>query len=159
MIYAYYFNFAHLLELTIKLLYKYNLVTVEIPANHEFGSMYSNAKNDILELGLNNNEFNKIANAINQIKTFTIYQNDLPVAFKYPVGKDFNTIIIKDKFLKMKTSEKRKIIEGNKETIWVIKLLIVLCYLKNSEEKLIAKINTLNDIQEQIEYISQKYNI
>lgn len=160
--YSYFFNISHSIELIIKILKRYNFIEDEediINGSHDTYKMFSSLKLEILELGLEETEFNKILNAINEIKSFTHYQNDLSVAFKYPIKKDFKSSSIKKKFFKLPSKELIKIINSHMELIKIIYLLKSLCILKNSKAKIKSRENVINDMKNITEVLKEKYNL
>lgn len=149
LIFAYLFNLCHLIELNIKTLKVKNINGFEnVKSNHEILKLYSDKKQEILNLGLDEKYYDILIDELTDLGKL-VNEKDMAKCFKYPLGKDFETIIINDNLRKMKPDEVIILVEKHKKLLMIIMCIKLLSQTSNYKESIIK----LNDFIIKLEEI------
>ena len=141
LIFSYLFNLCHLIELNIKTLKVKNINGFEnVKSNHELLKMYKDKKQEILNLGLDEKYYDILIAELTDLGNL-VSEKDMAMCFKYPLGKDFETIIINDNLRKIKPDEIVVLLEKHKKLLMIIMCIKLLSQTSNYKKS----INELND--------------
>ena len=131
LIYSFLFNLIHVMELCMKMLKIENVEGFDdIKPTHNILDCYEKKKMQLLKFGLEEKFYNELMERLRELKEFVI-EDDIPMCFKYPVNKDFKSLIISLDLVRLKVEDVKELVERLNKLLLIIMLINVLSTKQN----------------------------
>lgn len=156
LVYSYLFNLTHLIELNIKLLKVEKIKGFEdILGIHKILELYKNKKQEFIDLGLEENVYNELIYQIDILKKY-VKKDDIPMCFKYPLDKDFNSLIITRELMEMSFEDVEKLVNNQKNMLLIMMLNYMLICIQRHKEFISMFEKGIVELEETMLYIDNE---
>lgn len=129
--YPYIFLLLHTIEMTLKYLKVYDVNGFStLIANHNILNTFKDNKNNLINLGINNDIYDEFVNLLSVIDDYTT-KDDLAVSFKYTLERDFSTPIITNSLINLSAEDIKNNVENEKKILLICKIIKIVAQTSN----------------------------
>ena len=99
-------------------------------ANHNILNTFKDNKNNLINLGINNDIYDEFVNLLSVIDDYTT-KDDLAVSFKYTLERDFSTPIITNSLINLSAEDIKNNVENEKKILLICKIIKIVAQTSN----------------------------